>query len=937
MLSPLKNYIVGFFLILSLHVYGESVINKDGKLYLSGRVIFKVTDRNFDFNKLSMLFQKKQIAVKIQENNLKQVIPETANNASNQIERIYEIKYLSPYDPIYISSKLMEFDVIEWAEPRYLYRTSFIPNDPYYNPYQWHLKTIKADLAWDITTGDEQIVIAIVDTGVDWLHSDLYGNIWINNREIPDNGIDDDNNGYIDDVRGWDFGGLDGTPDNDPREDRPDHGTHVAGIAGAMTNNGIGIASIGYNCKIMPVKTSQDNIRWYGYSLIVYGYEGVIYAAQNGAKVINCSWGGPDFSYFGKEAIDFAISNGSVVVAAAGNTFTSDPSYPAAYDGVISVAAIDSLDKLSVFSNYGEYITICAPGEDILSAWQSDDYIWLSGTSMASPLVAGVAALVAKEFPDYSPRQIREQIRVNGDNIDSLNIEYISQLGGGKLNAFKALNNRQSYSFRPIKIKLSDEPPYGNGNGLYEPGEIIAVFVEFQNLLNPIQYFKTTLLTNAFQAYPMQNKFDGGSLTTAQKIDNFHNPYTLLLNGNIKPNEIVKITIQIEATSYFEKYNFTFEANQTYATLNANNISVSFSSYGEIGYDWKNNKGEGFRYKWNENLFSEGSLIYGISENIVCDSHRDSVNKRKFDFKPVQNFYVKNSGSISDVEGYAVFSDENAGERMIGIETTFRAYAWKQNPYRDFIVLRYSFKNKSFSDIDNFYGGLVLDWDFYNERVFFDQNNEFAYVVDIDNFQIQKVGMATLNTEKLNFFALNKKQLFEDIYINDGLTNKEKWKLMTGGLRHPENIDSGDAVCYITQGPYDIPMGGEVNMYFILACSNSHDSLLAAIALARQKILELSNVESENNFHPDKYVLYQNYPNPFNQSTVISYYLSEEVNVKLEIYDVLGKKISILVNEKQSPGMKTVIFDDKNLASGIYFYRLMVEDWVISKKMILLK
>ena len=250
------------------------------------------------------------------------IYPTVTDNTGAGLDRIIEIKYGSDVDPQYLASQIKKSADVEWAEPRYIYKTSYVPSDPSFSK-QWSLTKINATQAWDVAKGDTSIIIGIVDTGIDWDHPDLAANIWTNKKEIPGNGIDDDNNGYVDDVRGWDFGGSTGTPDNNPMEDKPDHGTHVAGIASAVTDNGVGVASIGGNSKLMAVKTSTNSNRdSNGNPYISYGYEGIVYAVDNGAKIINCSWGGDGYSMDGETVIKYALAKGALVVAAAGNDMT---------------------------------------------------------------------------------------------------------------------------------------------------------------------------------------------------------------------------------------------------------------------------------------------------------------------------------------------------------------------------------------------------------------------------------------------------------------------------------------------------------------------------------------------------------------------------------------------------------------------------------------
>ena len=339
-----KRIFIGFVtsILISIFTLGSNplgnnvhVIEKGNSKYLSNIIVVKLKERpaaNFDGSvQLSpSLAGFINVYGLISANAL---FPIKTFNDNSGFDRIVIINYSSDVDPNFVSSKISKLNEIEWAEPKFVYDPVYVPNDPNFGS-QWNLSIIDAALAWDVTKGDTNVVIGIVDTGVDWDHPDLATNIWINWDEIPGNGIDDDNNGFVDDIRGWDFGGLHGTPDNDPMEDRPDHGTHVAGISSAVTDNGIGIASIGFNSKIMAVKTTIDDERGPNGPFIIFGFEGIVYAADNGAKVINCSWGGGGFSIFGQETIDYAVSKGALVVCAAGNSNSSNPHYPSSYSPV---------------------------------------------------------------------------------------------------------------------------------------------------------------------------------------------------------------------------------------------------------------------------------------------------------------------------------------------------------------------------------------------------------------------------------------------------------------------------------------------------------------------------------------------------------------------------------------------------------------------------
>ncbi|MEW9672624.1 S8 family peptidase [Ammoniphilus sp. 3BR4] len=252
---------------------------------------------------------------------------------------------------------------IEYAEPNYKFKASYTPNDTYYSYYQYGPQRIQAPSAWDVTQSQASIRIAVVDTGVELNHSDLRGKL----------------------LNGYDFVNNDSFPN-----DGNGHGTHVAGIAAAVTNNALGIAGVAPLASILPVRVLGND----GSGSLTAVANGIIYAANQGAKVINLSLGSPAPSSTLQNAIQYAWNKGAVIVAAAGNDASPTPNYPANYPNVIAVASTNENDFRSSFSNYGRWVEVAAPGEDILSTYIGNRYAYLSGTSMASPHVAGLAALL---------------------------------------------------------------------------------------------------------------------------------------------------------------------------------------------------------------------------------------------------------------------------------------------------------------------------------------------------------------------------------------------------------------------------------------------------------------------------------------------------------------------------------------------------------------
>ncbi|MBU0637092.1 MAG: S8 family serine peptidase [Patescibacteria group bacterium] len=342
-----------------------------------------------------------------------------------------------------------------------------IPSDPYFIN-QWYLQKIKATEAWSQIKKSSKVVIAIIDSGVQIDHPDLKNNIWINRKELPDNNIDDDNNGYIDDINGWDF--INGVSDPSPKfkpgftDSGIFHGTVIAGIAAASGNNAMGVTGISWQAKIMPLKALDDA----GGGSINNVIKAIDYAIDNGADIINLSFVGLGYNKNLDNIIKKAYDAGLIIVAAVGNeqeqgygnSLDIVPLYPVCNDGqdnenrVIGVAAVDALDQKTFFSNYGfKCVDISAPGVNVFSTlvYSPTNYFneqsfnnyyggYWSGTSVATPMVSGALALIAAANPSLTREQILKIFYDSSENLNKLNPNYLNQLGKGRLNIAMAVN-----------------------------------------------------------------------------------------------------------------------------------------------------------------------------------------------------------------------------------------------------------------------------------------------------------------------------------------------------------------------------------------------------------------------------------------------------------------------------------------------------------------
>ncbi len=462
------------------------------------------------------------------------------NGTEHEVGSLYNIfkfQLKDGIDPKDVADKLNEHKDVEYAEPDYIFSAlETVPNDPLYSSQQWYLPVVNAPAAWDTTTGDTTQLIAIIDTGVDWDHADLDGKIKINWTEYNGAaGVDDDGNGKVDDIRGWDFVNN----DNNPNDDNS-HGTHVAGIAAAETNNGTGIAGVSWGAKILPVKVMQST--GYGSSSTIA--LGVTYAANSGATVLNLSLGSYSESLTLKTALENAYST-AVIVAAAGNDFKpiagkfGKPMFPACYGWMIGVQAnagwsnYDPSGPVEYNNDYGYNYELTAPGTGIYSTIPNGQYRNLSGTSMSTPIVAGAAALLKTQQPSISTELLL------GNMINS----------GTMLNIFAAMNQIPTPDLHYISYTLVDTLVGDDRDGRPDAGETIQLWPTVKNAWGQADSVWTKIRFGEFEDHTTAVILDStsyiGNISPYANLTGEPDPFKIELSSNLAHARDVVFEIEI--------------------------------------------------------------------------------------------------------------------------------------------------------------------------------------------------------------------------------------------------------------------------------------------------------------------------------------------------------------------------------------------------------
>jgi serine protease len=539
------------------------------------------------------------------------------HDIEDRLLRSYVVRYdPSMGEPERLCARLQrDCGDIEIAEPFAVPQLCAEPNDPRVGE-QKMLPTIRAFDAWDVEDGDTTVLIGISDSGIRQDHEDLAGSLHTNWQEIPDNGLDDDGNGYVDDHRGYNFcTSIDSTPPGNTFNPREGHGTGVAGICGATVNNGIGIAGVANQCRLVPLKTMPDNLNG-----ILFGYESIMYCAVNGIHVVNCSWGGFSKSCVDEDVVAYATERGTAVVAAAGNHGTTAPFYPAAYPGVLSVGVTNHDDGIVGMTGRGHYVDVMAPGQGTVTTSNDGTYGGFCCTSGASPIAAAIVGLVRSKHPQLSAEEACALVRMSADDIDMRNVT-VADLIPGRVNALRAVTMPPD-SIPAVRVELvSTERDQG---GRWGPGDDVHVTVRFMSDLAGMRDVSAEMDVVGPAATSVQlqqiNTYigtiaAGGVATPATRLT------TYKVLRDVDTTTLIRIVLRGTTTSgddHRQTLLVPIMPSPSYTTLRNDVMAITVGDRGRLGKaDVARGLGEGITFRSSCGLLYEGGLLVSTGKRVV--------------------------------------------------------------------------------------------------------------------------------------------------------------------------------------------------------------------------------------------------------------------------------------------------------------------------------
>lgn len=829
------------------------------------------------------------------------------------ITTIFEWQYTANIPVQKAINFLKNLNCFEYVEPAYIQEVTFVPNDDLSNT-QYHLKNIKAFSAFDQDTGSSSITIGIVDTGTDWDHEDLISKIDYNESD-PIDGVDNDGNGFVDDYRGWNLH----DDNNDPNETSWSHGTHVAGLAAAATNNEIGVVGTGFSTKFLPIKAGS-------FAYITHGYEGIVYAANMGCKVINCSWGSVSLSDHAYDVIAYATYNkDAIILAGAGNDNLDTKFFPASYDEVMSVGGTDSLNHKYQMSNYGFTIDIMAPGTAIQSTKNDDTYDLMSGTSMSSPIVAGAAALVRHKYPQFTAMQVKAQLMATADkslmNLPA-NEPFKEKFGSGLLDMASALGEANT-PFVVVENKVSTDK---NDNAFYL-GETVYLMMDFVNYLDPTGNLTVTLspIDKNQNIEMLDSTYVIGALNTNDRINNNSNPFTFKIvaeEGEYNQTLVFRVKITDGSYSTIDYIEVTLKPD--YINVTVNNVSSTIANNGLIAFtDYFHSHGLGFRHNRFGDMLYEAGLMIGYesaARKQVTDRVRGEILADR-DF--TANIIIEDMPLLSNeaFRAEGMFVDTSATLDEIGLEIYQTATAFNDDGHRDYFIVQYDIVNSSGSDLNGIYAGYFADWDISNpstNKAKTELPLQLGYVQNIGANEYS-AGIQLLSSAVFNSYMIDNDATGSGgVNLNDAnrFTSEEKYTTLTQSRPEAGLSENGnDVIQVIATEAQNLATGDTLSVKFAFLAAINPDSLKY---LAEQIYQRETGAAPGQNIDGE-FALKRVYPVPASGKLNIDFEIKSNSIIDFYVHDIAGRKVSYGPSQNFYKGVNKTSLDISKLNSGIYF------------------
>lgn len=862
--------------------------------------------------------------------------PEREYNDQGQkyadLTQIYYFSYTSYVTLEKAINKIALAGIFEYVEPYYIPKVSYTPNDPLFST-QWGMTNVQVEAGWGVNTttarGDTNVVVGITDTGTELTHDDLKTQIKFNQGDLPGGG-DNDGDGYVDNYRGWDLGDN----DNNPTWTGDAHGVHVSGISNARVDNSIGVAGVGFKCKYLPVKIANTA------GTLTMAYQGIVYAADHGCDIINCSWGGAGGGSFGQDAVTYAtINKDALVIAAAGNGGVDELQYPASYTYAISVVNTKNDDRRSFGSSYNFTADVCAPGQGINSTYPTNAYSSLTGTSMASPFAAGVAAIIKSYYPTYTALQVGERLKVTCDNIYPLHSTiYAYKLGNGRVNLFKALTNPNTPSVVMTTRNIVD----GNDN-TFVANDTMQISGNFTNYLAPTVNLTATLSSTS----PFVTIVDGtttlGAIGTLGVGNNNADPFRVrvLPTAPLNSNILFRITYNDATLSYTAVEHFYVTVNVDYVNITINDVLTSIGSNGRIGYSQNGQLGGlGFNYMGTAMLYEAGLMI-GRDTGRVSDCVRSwSVPSADFGSLVTAHEVVPAVYSEFDVDG--TFRD-NLATLPLPITVHHKAFAWSTAGNRKYVIVQYTISNTGASSLSSMYAGIFADWDidattFGENRAAFDAATKMGYVwYSGAAGKYAGIKLLTTSAPVVHYAIDNVAGGGGGHDLTNGYSGSEKYSTLSTNRATAGVAGLGADVCdVVSTGPYTIASGDSIKVAFALLAGDDLADLIVSAGNAQVMYdgLGVATDVSSIALGENSLVVF---PNPTNGQSFVDLTITESSKIDLRVFNVLGEEVSVVASEQFAAGKHRFVYETSSLSDGMYYYQLTIGNKKYVQKLMVTK